>query len=66
MPAKNNLTASSELIDGVKNLIPGVLRHETDERVQTDDHLLIEMVEDGCREDIGIMTLTSHRMNIGS
>ena len=31
--AKDNLLASGKLIDGVKNLVPGVLRHEKDERV---------------------------------
>ena len=58
--AKDDLVASSELVDAVENLIPSVLRHEPDERVQTDDRLLIEMVENGCREGIGI------RMNIRS
>jgi len=58
--AKDDLVASSELVDGVEDLIPGVLGHEPDERVQTDDRLLIEMVENGCREGIG------KRMNIRS
>jgi len=52
--AKDDLVASGELVDAVEDLIPGVLRHETDERIQTDDRLLIEMVENGCRESIGI------------
>jgi len=52
--AKDELVASGELVDAVEDLIPGVLRHETDERIQTDDRLLIEMVENGCRESIGI------------
>jgi hypothetical protein len=56
--AKDDLVASGELVDGVEDLIPGVLGHEPDERIQTDDRLLIEMVENGCREGIG------KRMNI--
>ena len=51
--AKDDLVASGELVDAVEDLIPGVLRHEADERIQTDDGLLIEMVENGCRENIG-------------
>jgi hypothetical protein len=62
--AKDDLAASGELVDAVEDLIPGVLRHETDERVQTDDGLLIEMVENGCRESICIWTLRLYRMNI--
>ena len=46
--AKDNLVASGELVDAVEDLIPGVLGHEADERIQTDDGLLIEMVENGC------------------
>jgi hypothetical protein len=42
--AKDDLVASGELVDGVEDLIPGILRHEADERIQTDDGLLIEMV----------------------
>jgi hypothetical protein len=41
----------------MEDLIPGVLRHEADERFQTDDRLLIEMVENGCRENIAMETL---------
>jgi hypothetical protein len=62
--AKDDLAAPGELVDGVEDLIPGVLRHETDERIQTDDGLLIEMVENGCHESIGIWTLPLYRMNI--
>jgi hypothetical protein len=64
MPAKDDLLGSGELVDPMEDLIPGVLRYETNERVQTDDRLLIDMVEDGRREDISIMTLTLHRMNL--
>jgi len=62
--AEDNLVASGELVDGVEDLIPGVLRHEADERIQTDDGLLIEMVENGCRENIAMETLPLYRMNI--
>jgi hypothetical protein len=64
--AKDDLVASSELVDAVEDLIPRVLRHEADERVQTDDRLLIEMVENGRRKGIGVMALTSFRMNVRS
>jgi len=43
-----------KLIDMVEDLIPRVLGHETDERVQTDDHLLIQMIENRCRKGIRI------------
>jgi hypothetical protein len=56
--AKDDLVASGELVDGMEDLIPSVLGHEADERIQTDDGLLIEMVENGCRESIGIWTVT--------
>ena len=62
--AKDDLVASGELVDDVEGLIPGVLGHEADKRVQTDDGLLIEMVENGCRDSIGMRTLPSYRMNI--
>ena len=58
--------ASGKLIDGVENLIPRVLRHETNKRVQTDDRLLIEMVQNGRREGIGMMTFILCRMNVRS
>ena len=57
--AKDELVASGELVDAVEDLIPGVLRHEADERIQTDDGLLIKMVENGCREGVGMRTLPS-------
>ena len=53
--AKDDLVASSKLVDAVEDLIPGVLGHEADERIQTDDGLLTEMVENSCLEDIGFM-----------
>jgi hypothetical protein len=62
--AENELVASGELVDGMEDLIPGVLRHEADERFQTDDGLLIEMVENGCRESIAMGMLPLYRMNI--
>jgi hypothetical protein len=52
--AKNDLVASSELVDGMEDLIPRVLRHKADERIQADNGLLIEMVENGCPEGIGV------------
>jgi len=58
VPAKDDLVASGELVDDVEDLVPGVLRHETTERIQTDDGLLIEMVENDCRENIAIRMLT--------
>jgi hypothetical protein len=56
--AKDDLAASGKLVDGAEDLIPRVLGHKADERIQTDDGLLIEMVENGCRENIGIRMLT--------
>ena len=64
--AKGDLVASGELVDGVEDLIPGVFRHEADERIQTDDGLLIQMVENGYRESIAMRTLQLYRMNIRS
>jgi hypothetical protein len=55
--AKDDLVASSELVDAVEDLIPAVLRHETDKQIQTDDGLLVEMVEDGCRENFATRRL---------
>jgi hypothetical protein len=59
VPAKDDLVASGQLVDAVEDLIPGVLRHEADERIQTDDRLLIEMAKNGCREGVGMWTLPS-------
>lgn len=39
--AEDDLVASSEFVDTVEDLIPRVLGHEADERVQTHDRLLI-------------------------
>jgi hypothetical protein len=64
MPAKDDLTASSELVDMLEDLIPGIFGHEADKQVQTHDGLLIEMVENGCRQGVGIMALTSFSMNV--
>ncbi len=55
--AKDNLVASGQLVDAVEDLIPTVLRHEANERVQCDDGLLIEMVENDCRQRIAIWPL---------
>ena len=48
MSAQDNFVASGELIDAVEDLIPTILRHQADERIQTDDGLLIQMVKNGC------------------
>ena len=64
--AKGDLVASGELVDGVEDLISGVFRHQADERIQTDDGLLIQMVENGYRESIAMRTLQLYRMNIRS
>jgi hypothetical protein len=61
---KDDPVGSSELVHTVEDLIPRVLGHEVDERVQTDDRLLIEMVENGRRKGIGITALTSFQMNV--
>jgi len=53
MSPQDDFVASGELIDAVEDLIPGILRHQADERIQTDDGLLIEMVKNGCCESIG-------------
>jgi hypothetical protein len=56
--AKDDLIVSGKLIDAIEDLVPSVLRHETDERIQTNDSLLTEMVENSCGENIGIRMLT--------
>jgi energy-converting hydrogenase A subunit M len=66
MSAKNDLIATGELIDTLEDLIPGVLGHKTDERVQTDNRLLIEMVENIRSEDIDMVTPTPYWMNVRS
>jgi hypothetical protein len=53
MSPQDDFVASGELIDAVEDLIPGILRHQANERIQTDDGLLIEMVKNGCGESIG-------------
>ena len=62
--AKDDLLASGKLVDAVEDLIPGVLRHQADERIQTDDGLLIEMVENGSCESIGMRRHSLYKMNI--
>jgi hypothetical protein len=53
MSAKDNFIAPGELVNAMKDLIPGVLRHQAYEGVQTDDALFVEVVENSCRESIG-------------
>ena len=62
--AKDDLAASGELVDAVEDLVPSVLRHETDEGIQTDDGLLMEMVKNDCHESIAMGTLPLYRMHI--
>ena len=62
--AKDDLLASGKLVDAVEDLIPGVLRHQADERIQTDDGLLTEMVKNGCRESIGMRRHSLYKTNI--
>ena len=62
--AKDDLLASGKLVDAVEDLIPGVLRYQADERIQTDDGLLIEMVENGGCESIGMRSHSLYTMNI--
>jgi hypothetical protein len=62
--AKHDLLGSGELIDGLKNLIPRVLRHEADERIQTDDCLLIKVVKNGLCDGIAMMLLPPYSMNL--
>jgi hypothetical protein len=64
MSAKDDLLASGKLVDAVEDLVPGVLRHKTDERIKTDDGLLTEVVEDRCIENIGIRMLTQQSLNV--
>jgi hypothetical protein len=54
MSAKDDLAASGKLINVVEDLVPAILRHEIDERVQTNNGLLFEMVENNRCEKIGI------------
>lgn len=53
MSAQDDFVASRKVIDAVKDLIPGIVRHQANERIQTDDGLLIEMVKNSCGEGIG-------------
>lgn len=62
--AEDDLVVSSEFVNAVEDLIPRILGHEINERVQTDDRLLIEMVENGCCKGIGMLTLISFEMNV--
>jgi hypothetical protein len=66
MSAKDDLLASGKLVDAIEDLVPGVLRHKIDERIQTNDGLLTEMIENRCRENIGTRILTLQRLNIRS
>lgn len=50
--AKDDSVTSGKTVDAVEDLIPGVLRHQADERVQADDCLFIDMLENGGRQSI--------------
>jgi len=63
MSSQDDLVTSGELVDAVKDLIPGVLRHQAHECIQTDDSLFIKMVEYGGRQSIGIMRRPNSRIN---
>ncbi|NWF71521.1 MAG: hypothetical protein HXY51_00545 [Nitrospirae bacterium] len=52
VPAKDDFVTSGKTVDAVEDLIPGVLRHQADERIQADDCLFIEMIENGGRQRI--------------
>jgi hypothetical protein len=56
--AKDDLIVPGKLVDAVEDLVPGVLRHKIDERIQTNDGLFTEMVENSCGENVGIRMLT--------
>lgn len=62
MSAQDDLVVSGELVDAVEDLIPGVLRHQAHECVQTDDSLFVKMVENGGRQSIGIMRRPNSRI----
>lgn len=62
VPAKGDLIASGKSIDSVEDLIPCVLRHETDEGIETDDRLFFEMVKNDRQDEIRVM-LTSNIRN---
>ncbi len=59
--AKDDLVASGELVYTVEDLIPCVLRHQADKRIQADDGLLIELVENGGRKNIDIIRCPNTR-----
>ncbi len=50
--AEDDFVTAGQSIDAVEDLIPGVLRDQADERIQADDGLLSEMIENGDRERI--------------
>jgi hypothetical protein len=62
--SKDNLLTPSQLVDTMKDLIPGVLRHQADECIQANDGLLIEMLENSRGEKIDLKRLPLLRMNI--
>lgn len=63
VPAKHDFVTSGQSIDAVEDLIPGILRDQADERIQADDGLLIEMIENNRGEKIDMKRPPLLRMN---
>jgi hypothetical protein len=57
VPAKHDFVTSGELVDAVEDLIPGVLRHQGDERIQANDCLFVQMTKNGGCQRIVLGTL---------
>jgi len=50
VPAKHDFVTSGKTVDTMQNLIPGVLRHQGDERIQANDCLFVQVIENaGCQ-----------------
>jgi hypothetical protein len=62
--AKDDLIASGKLVHAGEDLVPGVSRHKMDKRIQTDDGLLTEVIENRCLENIGIRMLAQQCLSI--
>jgi hypothetical protein len=55
--AEDDFVAAGQSIDAVEDLIPGVLRDQADERIQADDGLFVQVIENGCCQRIVLGTL---------
>jgi len=62
--AEDDFVTAGQSIDTVEDLIPGVLRDQADERIQADDGLLIEVIENNRGEKIDMKRPPLLRMNI--